>query len=269
MYELRQMRREVSGEGYSVIEVNDGESEMDSLFAYIIVEFCRKEVLAILKEKCYIEPITDHSICSITLIQSGVSVLSAPYDIYGFAGRIRRRYQRRFYMRSCGMKRVVSWYGRILSLITFLVLISAGFFMIPRLWGWEPLIVMSGSMEPTIPTGSVLFTDTRNREPMDGDIITYQLEQQWEKEAMMVTHRVVRLEARSEGTVYVTKGDANQQEDFVPVREHQITGIYVFHVPKVGAFMSKFDRKLWITAALWLLLLNILGILLNSIWDAV
>lgn len=167
------------------------------------------------------------------------------------------------------MKRVVSWYGRILSLITFLVLFSAGFFMIPRLWGWEPLIVMSGSMEPTIPTGSVLFTDTRNREPMENDIITYQLEQRWEKEAMMVTHRVIRLEVRSGETVYVTKGDANQQEDFVPVREHQITGIYVFHVPKVGTFMSKFDRKLWITAALWLLLLNILGILLNSIWDAV
>lgn len=166
------------------------------------------------------------------------------------------------------MKRVVSWYGRILSLITFLVLFSAGFFMIPRLWGWEPLIVLSGSMEPTIPTGSVLFTDTGKREPMADDIITYQLEQGREKEAKLVTHRVVRLEQRSEEIVYITKGDANQQEDFVPVRENQITGTYVFHVPKVGTFMSKFDRKLLITAAFWLLLLNILGILWNSICDA-
>lgn len=166
------------------------------------------------------------------------------------------------------MKRVVSWYGRILSLIMFLVLFSAGFFMIPRLWGWEPLIVQSGSMEPTIPTGSVLFTDTGKREPIADDIITYQLEQGREKEAKLVTHRVVRLEQRSEEIVYITKGDANRQEDFVPVREDQITGIYVFHVPKVGTLMSKFDRKLLITAAIWLLLLNILGILWNSICDA-
>lgn len=167
------------------------------------------------------------------------------------------------------MKRVVSFYGRILSLVTVLVMLGAGFFMVPRLWGWEPLIVMSGSMEPTIPTGSVLFTNTGRREPTTDDIITYHLESGEEKAAKLVTHRVVRLENRSEGIVYITKGDANQQEDFVPVRENQITGVYVFHVPKVGWFMSKFDRKLLITAAFWLLLLNILGILLNSIWDAV
>lgn len=167
------------------------------------------------------------------------------------------------------MKRVVSFYGRILSLVTVLVMLGAGFFMVPRLWGWEPLIVMSGSMEPTIPTGSVLFTNTGKWEPMTDDIITYHLESGEEKAAKLVTHRVVRLENQSEGIVYITKGDANQQEDFVPVRENQITGVYVFHVPKVGWFMSKFDRKLLITAAFWLLLLNILGILLNSIWDAV
>lgn len=186
----------------------------------------------------------------------------------GRIGRSRQIIRRKSIRLEMAMKRIVSFYGRSVSLMTMLVLLAAGIFMIPRLWGWEPLIVMSGSMEPTIPTGSVLFTDTGHRDAMEGDIITYYLDRGWDEAKKLVTHRVVRAEQTAEGVYYITKGDSNAQEDFVPVSSNQVTGIYVFHIPKAGWIMSKLDRRLLITAALWLLLLNIFGIVFNSIADA-
>lgn len=135
--------------------------------------------------------------------------------------------------------------------------------MIPRLWGWEPLVVLSGSMEPTISTGSVLFVDVNNKDAEPGEIITYHLGENADDHDKIVTHRLARME----GNQYITKGDFNEQEDFVPVKAEQIVGTYLFHIPKVGWIISKLDQKLLITAAIWLLLLNIFGVIGNSMID--
>ena len=161
------------------------------------------------------------------------------------------------------MRKIVSFYGKIVSFVTILLLVFAGTFMIPRLWGWEPLIVMSGSMEPTIPTGSVLFVDTNSKNAEPGEIITYRLETNADNHDRMVTHRMVR----TENDQYITKGDSNNQEDFVPVKAEQIVGTYLFHIPKAGWIISRLDRKLLITAAVWLLLLNVFGVVWNSMVD--
>ncbi len=158
------------------------------------------------------------------------------------------------------MKRIVSLYGRLVSLLTLVILIFAGIFTIPGVWGWEPLVVMSGSMEPAIPTGSVLFMNTWERDAEVGDIITYYLEADEEETRTLVTHRVVR----SERSQYITKGDRNEQEDFIPVSCEQVLGTYLFHIPQAGWIFSKLDRKLLIMAAFWLLLLNIMSILFSS-----
>ena len=64
-------------------------------------------------------------------------------------------------------------------------------------------VVLSGSMEPEIPTGSVVVVDGRKKEWNPGDVITYR------RGNMVVTHRIV--EKSEEG--YCTKGDANAEED--------------------------------------------------------
>ena len=63
--------------------------------------------------------------------------------------------------------------------------------------------IMSGSMEPVLRTGGIVFTDTKERRPEIGDIVTYQVGE------TRVTHRVIRKEHKG----YVTKGDANNRED--------------------------------------------------------
>ena len=80
------------------------------------------------------------------------------------------------------------------------------------------MVVLSGSMEPAIPTGGIVFTDTRQTAPCTGDIITYRLGE------TTVTHRVVRTEKGS----YITRGDANDGEDASPVAPSQVVGTVVF-----------------------------------------
>lgn len=62
--------------------------------------------------------------------------------------------------------------------------------------------IMSGSMEPVLRTGGIVFTDTKERRPEIGDIVTYQVGE------TRVTHRVIRKEHKG----YVTKGDANNRK---------------------------------------------------------
>lgn len=93
-----------------------------------------------------------------------------------------------------------------------------------RIQGVIPYIVLSGSMEPAIPAGGLVFTDTGERSPSVGEVITYQLGDQ------TVTHRIVRRDKNE----YITKGDANNGEDLAPVSASQITGTVLFSLPYLG-----------------------------------
>ena len=105
-------------------------------------------------------------------------------------------------------------------------------FLVLYALGIRPYIVLSGSMEPSILTGSVVFVDTLHKDPRINDVITYQIG------LNRVTHRMVRNESGK----YITKGDANKAEDPVPVMQEQIKGIVVFHLPFAG-YLIMFFRK--------------------------
>ena len=106
-----------------------------------------------------------------------------------------------------------------LSVITGLILLIA------YTLGFRPYIVLSGSMDPAISTGSVVFTDSRSAFPKPGDIITYKSSGQY------VTHRAVHI---SEDGYIITKGDANQTEDTSPVSPKQVIGTVSFTIPWIG-----------------------------------
>ncbi len=87
------------------------------------------------------------------------------------------------------------------------------------LFGYQIKTVLSGSMEPDIPTGSIIFvkvagTDTRYQQ---NDIITYRT-----ADHIPVTHRIIQVE--NKGEQYVTKGDANDRADIHPVPSEAIIG---------------------------------------------
>lgn len=104
-------------------------------------------------------------------------------------------------------------------------------------------IVMSGSMEPAIQTGALVFTNTHAKEPKIGDIITFQLMD------TRVTHRVVRMEKGK----FVTKGDANELEDGTGVARSQLIGTVIFSLPYLGyaaAFLKTKDAWIMIGVSL-------------------
>ena len=88
--------------------------------------------------------------------------------------------------------------------------------------------IMSGSLR----TGGIVFTDTKERRPEIGDIVTYQVGE------TRVTHRVIRKEHKG----YVTKGDANNREDPTVVTADQIIGKVIFSLPCLG-YAAVFVRQ--------------------------
>lgn len=122
----------------------------------------------------------------------------------------------------------------IVALVVVLALLLAG----PRLIGMRAFTVLSGSMEPTYHTGSIIYVkpvdDPRN--VPDGTPITYMA-----SEDTIVTHRVVGAVPDEEDPSvvrYRTKGDANDNEDGMLVHYKNIIGTPVFTIPKLGYFAN-------------------------------
>lgn len=104
--------------------------------------------------------------------------------------------------------------------------------LVPRIIGAEPYTVVSGSMEPTIPTGSVVVSKKVSPGTVAfRDVVTYQLKS---GEPLTVTHRVVGVDNIDGQTRFKTQGDANTSPDPEPVRPEQIRGVVSYHVPLVG-----------------------------------
>lgn len=124
--------------------------------------------------------------------------------------------------------------GAILAaLIVFFVVLGVSL-ILPKLFGLKPYIVMSGSMEPLIPTGAVAYIDTKDTNVEIGDIVAF-----YETEDVVVTHRIVA--AGEYG--FTTKGDANDNEDQNPVSRENIIGTYSFNIPGTGYLISDLSSK--------------------------
>src|SRR4029079_14899624 len=67
-------------------------------------------------------------------------------------------------------------------------------------------VVVSGSMEPAIPTGSIIYTLAENFYSK-GDVIAFNINEK------VVSHRVLGVETVGNEIYYTTKGDANKTRD--------------------------------------------------------
>lgn len=91
----------------------------------------------------------------------------------------------------------------------------------------KPFIISSGSMEPAVATGSIIYT-IKEKGYKEGDIITFTVKNE------NISHRIVGQKIVSGQTYYITKGDANlyPDEDLVGVGE--IYGKIHTSIPYVG-----------------------------------
>jgi signal peptidase I len=99
----------------------------------------------------------------------------------------------------------------------------------PRL-GHPSIVIEGGSMQPTIPIGSLAVLDPGiPRDLRVGDVVTFQA-----GNGTVVTHRVVRLATLPDGAYVGTKGDANAEPDPVVTPQTAILGRVAWTVPAAG-----------------------------------
>lgn len=124
--------------------------------------------------------------------------------------------------------------GRLATLVstlavTAIVALAAGLTAVPVIAGGHTLTVLSGSMVPRLPVGSVVVDRPVDPDSLRiGDIVTYALGKD------LITHRVVAIEHAATGPVFITKGDANRTADVEPVAASQVRGRLWYDVPYIG-----------------------------------
>lgn len=152
-----------------------------------------------------------------------VSDISAPPAGDAFSRAVERRLARlRIAARLCSVL------GALILLA--LAVVAIGSSVVPRVMGMQSYAIISGSMEPAYPTGSLVYA-----EPVDGsDLQAGDVAAFWRDEDVIV-HRVEEVD---EGAgELVTKGDANAEIDLRPVPFGNVLGRVVGSVPLVGYFL--------------------------------
>ena len=143
------------------------------------------------------------------------------------------------------------------NLLIGLIILACLPVAIPKLLGIQTYNVISGSMEPSISVGSIVYVKNAEFDELaEGDVIAF------ESGASVVTHRITSIDSQSK--LITTKGDANDTEDFVPVAYVNVIGRVVAHVPFLGYLASWLSE---ITGKVIAVMLLIIGLLLSNAGD--
>lgn len=134
----------------------------------------------------------------------------------------------------CG--RTASFCLMALGALSFLV-----FSALPRAAGYEVRAVLSGSMEPAIPTGAAIYIDKGSREAFDlGAAIVFRGRGRPEP----TVHRIVGIHKNDGVRTYVTRGDANSRPDPEWVPHSDVIGEAVLDIPYAGYAAHAIDSRL-------------------------
>lgn len=129
---------------------------------------------------------------------------------------------------------------------------------IPEVLGIKPAVVLSGSMEPTIQVGDLIFIhDADTGDLKEGDVICFL------SSGKAVTHRIAEVATGEDGSPqYITQGDANNEKDQKAVTTDQIQGIWNGgRIGGIGNFL------LFMQSTTGMLIFLVCPILLFFIWD--
>ncbi|MFS0821460.1 signal peptidase I [Bacillus sp. 1P02SD] len=143
-------------------------------------------------------------------------------------------------------KKIVNWLGNIAFLVFLMITIAIILSLLlsknqqgqpPSIFGYKIMTVLSGSMDPLLEPGDIIFVNVIDRYQVKvNDVITYQKGQQ-----TFVTHRVVDIVTNGGDRSFQTKGDANNINDQELVSPNQLVGTLKYHIPKVGYVTNVFN----------------------------
>ncbi|MDD2978632.1 MAG: signal peptidase I [Hespellia sp.] len=130
---------------------------------------------------------------------------------------------------------ICSVLGTVLLVILVLACIPL---TVPKVFGYHIYTVISGSMAPAIPTGSLVYIKNLPADDIQKeDVIAFYGEMDT---TSIITHRVVS-NSKNMGQ-FITKGDANKEKDMNPVKYDNYIGKVVLSVPVVGGIAQTFTE---------------------------
>jgi len=138
----------------------------------------------------------------------------------------------------------------IIKLLYLLISIYLIIF-IPSIWGEKPLVILSGSMEPILKVGGILYYKQENINNFnEGDVLVYQLNDH------TISHRIVKVLDDS----FITKGDNNKSIDTYEVLSYQILGKGTnWSIPYIGYYADFiYNHKYLLVIATGLIFIDIL-----------
>lgn len=112
--------------------------------------------------------------------------------------------------------------------ILYVLIIIYLLVFVPCLWGHKPLVVISGSMEPTLKVGGILYYEKIDLEDFKiDDILVYKTKDH------IISHRIVDIV--DDG--FITKGDANNSIDNNLINKNQVLGKGTnWSIPYIGYY---------------------------------
>ncbi|MGH8913394.1 MAG: signal peptidase I [Acidimicrobiia bacterium] len=126
--------------------------------------------------------------------------------------------------------------------------------LVPLAFGWQPYVIITGSMEPGINAGDVVLVSPHpDIDTTVGRVVGFE---DPARPGHILTHRVVTI--NEDGTL-TTKGDANPTADSAPVPAESVTGLGRVLVQFVGL------PVVWARAGNWVPLISNLAILIGAI----
>lgn len=112
-------------------------------------------------------------------------------------------------------------------LIGFAILLFIFAALIPRIGGYHAYAISSGSMEPTLSRGDLLFIETIPFEELEeGNVVAFQMG------GTVVIHRAVSIDRQ--GETFRTKADSSNQLDETAVDTNALVGRAAYKIPLLG-----------------------------------
>lgn len=157
--------------------------------------------------------------------------------------------------------------GVALSWALFLLVLAVAVILIvvPKAAGGTPLTVLTSSMEPALPPGTLIVVRPVGADELRiGDVATYQIRS---GEPAVITHRIIAIASTSTGgRTFTFQGDNNSAPDSEQVMGAQIQGRLWYSVPFVGYVNNGVNgaNRAWIIPAAALLLLSYAGYMIAA-----
>lgn len=129
---------------------------------------------------------------------------------------------------------------------------------VPDFMGYKPFIVLSGSMEPSIMTGDMVFVKETDGDSLQvGDVIAYR------SGGAVITHRIVEIATEGGEKRYITQGDANDSPDQTSVKPAEVEGIYRRRIAGAG------NLAMFMQTTTGMILFVVCPLVLFILWDVI